>query len=55
MRTKYKEYPEYHTSLDNFDVVTNKGLQGGINAVKGAIEVIETIISQNAASFESRN
>ena len=42
MRTKYGEYPEYHTSMDNFDVVTNKGLQGGINAVKGAIEVIET-------------
>jgi len=39
-RTKYGEYPEYHTSLDNFNVVTKKGLQGGINVVKKAINII---------------
>ena len=42
MRTKYGEYPEYHTSLDDFSVVTNKGLLGGIKAVQDAIDVIET-------------
>ena len=45
MRTKYNEYPEYHTSLDNFDVVTEKGLQGGINAVKQTLIIIERNIN----------
>ena len=42
LRTKYGEYPEYHTSLDNLiDVVTPKGLNGGYLAVRNAIELIE--------------
>ncbi|MDA7583114.1 DUF4910 domain-containing protein [Candidatus Pelagibacter sp.] len=39
-RTKYGEYPEYHTSLDNFNLVTLKGLTGGFNIAKKSIEVI---------------
>ncbi len=41
MRTKYAEYPEYHTSLDDFSVVTEKGLLGGFTAIKEAILGIE--------------
>jgi aminopeptidase-like protein len=42
LRTKYAEYPEYHTSLDNLDnVVTPKGLEGGYLALRKAIELIE--------------
>ena len=42
MRTKYEEYPEYHTSLDNLtDVVSPEGLDGGYWAIKKALELIE--------------
>ena len=39
-RTKYGEYPEYHTSLDNFNLVTEKGVSGGFKVAKTAINLI---------------
>jgi len=39
-RTKYGEYPEYHTSLDDFSVVTLKGISGGFKVAKKSIELI---------------
>ncbi len=42
MRTKYGEYKEYHTSLDNLkNVVTPKGLEGGFVLIKRIIEALE--------------
>ena len=39
-RTKYSEYPEYHTSLDNFNLVTLKGCVGGFNVARKSIEIL---------------
>jgi len=38
MRTKYGEYKQYHTSLDDFNLVTRKGLNGGFKIAKKSIE-----------------
>ena len=42
MRSKYNNYKEYHTSLDNLkNVVTARGLQGGYDLIRLAIEGLE--------------
>ena len=47
-RTKYGEFPEYHTSLDNFKLVTLKGVQGGFSVAKKSITIlINKIIPKN--------
>lgn len=40
-RTKYGQYPEYHTSLDNLTLVSEEGLWGGYTALQKCIEVLE--------------
>jgi len=47
-RTKYGEYPEYHTSLDNFNLVTKKGIRGGFNVAKESVQILnKKIIPKN--------
>lgn len=40
-RSKYGEYPEYHTNADNFDVVTEQGLNGSFEVMTTIIKAFE--------------
>ena len=40
-RTKYHEYPEYHTSLDDLTLISPTGLYGGYEKIMKAIELLE--------------
>ena len=42
MRSKYGDYPEYHTSLDNLDFISEDGLQGSLEIYKDVIQYIES-------------
>jgi aminopeptidase-like protein len=41
IRSKYHEYPEYHTSLDDLTLISPEGLEGGFNNIVKCIEILE--------------
>ena len=41
MRTRYKDYPEYHTSADNFELVTAEALDESLRMYQACIELLE--------------
>lgn len=40
-RSKYHEYPEYHTSADNMEVVSEAGFQGSFDVMTQCIQALE--------------
>jgi aminopeptidase-like protein len=42
MRSKYGEYPEYHTSLDDLTFVSPEGLNGSLTMMKQVVKILET-------------
>ena len=53
MRSKYGEYPEYHTSLDNFSLVTIKGVKDGFKVACKAVNILlKKTVPQNLVLCE---
>ena len=40
-RSKFGEYPEYHSSADNLDFVSEEGLKGSVNILKYIVDAFE--------------
>ena len=53
--SRSKEYPEYHTHKDNFNVVTKKGLEGSFKVMKTIIDAFELGVCPKTVMFAEPN
>jgi len=42
MRSKYHEYPEYHTSADNMEFISQQGLTESVEIYRRCVQILET-------------
>ena len=40
-KTRFGDYPEYHTSDDNLNIVSEKGLEESFNVIKDIVDALE--------------
>jgi len=50
MRSKYHEYPEYHTSADDMGFISQQGLTGSVEIYRRCIQVLETNVVPHTAT-----
>ena len=50
-RSKYAEYPEYHTSKDNLELISPSGLKGAYNAYRQCIQILENNVKYRIQCF----
>lgn len=50
-RSKYGDYPEYHTSEDNLELITQNGLEGSVNVLESIVEAIELGLIPNCTTY----
>jgi aminopeptidase-like protein len=51
MRSKYATYPEYHTSLDNLDLISSRGLNGAYDIIKECLMILEVNFHYKAVVY----
>lgn len=50
MRSKYHEYPEYHTSADDLSFISQQGLSESVEIYRRCIQVLETNVVPHTAT-----
>lgn len=50
-RSKYGEYPQYHSSLDNLDFISGEGLYGSFELYRHCIQTLEQNLNYSSSNY----
>ena len=50
-RSKFGEYPEYHSDADNLNLVSENGLEGSLNVLKNIVDAFETSLYPKITTY----